>query len=235
MSKKRSKKKDDLGDGQIDPELRKKLEQEAAAASYLGYALDEEEEEASDEETLDGEATEAEYRVALSEEHNTGSFVRKFLLAIIRAHEPDPTVEDSDAVRLGDAAKALFGSSRVAHSISRWRNEDHLALGYMARMYVEDRGGPGVSLGRDPLRWLDRDPPGARPQKLLAKLAKQAFPATSTEETLANKFSVKGRKRELCSQIVFGSDVPGTLHLQVLHEIKEILEPLGVKMRIGPD
>ena len=122
MSKKRSKKKDDLGDGQIDPELLKKLEQEAAAASYLGYALDEEEEEASDEETLDGEATEAEYRVALSEEHNTGSFVRKFLLAIIRANEPAPAVKDTDAQRLRNAAEALFGSKKIAFNIARRRN-----------------------------------------------------------------------------------------------------------------
>lgn len=226
-----AKRKDDSGDGQIDPELLKELEQEAAAASYLGYALEEEEEEASDEETLDGEAIEADYRAALGEEHTTGSFARKFLLAIIRANEPDPEVTDTDVERLRKAAEALFGSKKIAHSISRRRNDDHLALEAMAWWYIEDRAliftspGPG-----EPLQRVRINSQRPRTKKELAKLAKRKYPNTTSERTLENKFGK--RTRELCRTVKSASDILGSFHLQALKQLKPLIEPLGIKMNI---
>jgi len=173
-------------------------------------------------------ATEAEYLGALAEEHVTGKFPEKFLLAIIRAYPCSSS--DTDDQRLRCALKALFGKD---YATNEKRSNLDEALRYMAWEYIRDRNGPGISLGKDPGAWLDGNPDGARSIKDLALEAADRVIDSPSAKHLENTFGKD--RRQLCMCEVLGSDVPGSLHAQALADLARRLRPLGIKMCLEGD
>lgn len=172
------------------------------------------------------EVSDDEFRIAVEEPHLDGALLPKIVLAIIRAN-PDPGSTKSDSKRLNAAMKAILGSRYNARKSSPNTSK---ALRWMAEEFVKDRGGPGITPGPDPFRWLSANPKSARTVKDLAKEAYELYAHATSPRHLENLFSEYGET--LCKTVVFTSEIPGSLHMQAIDQVRKILTPLGINMKL---
>lgn len=166
---------------------------------------------------------------AATEPHTDGDLLKKLVIAIIKAN-PNKGGIETDKERMNAAMTRLIGSRYHADRKTSGTVE---ALEWMAEQYIKDRGGPGVSPGKDHFAWLEIEKGTERTVKQLAEAASVKFPFSTSDRNLQNQFTKRGKS--ICKAVVMGSDIPGTLHNQALHNIKEILEPFGVSMKLDPE
>lgn len=169
-------------------------------------------------------ATNQEFADALSEENFDGDLLTKLVLAIIKGN-PDESGTKSEQARLNAAMKALVGNSYNSNKSSPGLMP---AIKWMAWEYMRDRGGPGISFGKNPFAWLNTQPVNATSVKDLAYKASEKFSHATSPENLENRFSKDGLS--ICKSLALSSEIPITLQQQTLEVLKENLENHGIKL-----
>ena len=166
------------------------------------------------------------------------AIVDVLLLAIIRAHPRDGD-EWTEYKRLNAAKKALFGIDGPRGAVM---HDDLPELIHMAEAYIRERGDP--SYGKDyDLEWPDEDGALYTPPTMLARAAMRARQAADpTYRAHNDEEKVRNLQRKFCRNIgewqkmANGhADVAGSVFRIKLHELAELLEPLGISVAAPAD
>jgi hypothetical protein len=160
--------------------------------------------------------------------------VDALLLAIIRAYPHDQKGR-KEYVRLNEAKSALFGvRSPRGPSV----HDDLPELIHMTEAYIEERGRP--SIGKDyELGWPDGDGELHKPPTVLAREAMRARQAADPSyrphsdnkaDNLQEKFC---RNKDEWLKMAYGqAGVAQSVFRLKVRELAELLEPLGVRVRM---